>query len=404
MTPETLLIIGGGREQVTAYKIAKNMGLIVIGTDMDIDAPALKLADHQLICSTRDVNKTLEEVTKFSRIHSIHGVMTVANDVPYTVAKVAHELGLPGILPEIALLTANKILMKNKFIENKVNTPEYLVCETYDDFLSNSKLIDFPVILKPSDGRGSRGVFYLEEGVDLKWAWENSIVSSENKKMIIEQYIHGPQLSVEGLIVDSKFHPIAFADRNYDNMVRTKPYIVEDGGCIPSKYDDIVLNNISKLMDEAAKSLGLNWGPFKGDIVLSEDGPTIIEIAARLSGNYLATHHIPMAYGVDLVGAMIKLSLDIPFNLSSLCPKNKKFLGVRYFFPPTGKIKEIVGIKKVQEKDYLKYLDIYIKPGDIQGDITNHTGRAGTIICEAETYNLAIQRVENAVANIEFVI
>ncbi len=378
------------------------MGLTVVGTDVDKDAPAFRFADHQLICSTRDVHETLEQVIKFSKTHPIHGVMTVANDVPYTVAKVANELGLPGIPPEIATLVGNKILMKDKFIENKVNTPKYFICESYDEFISNCKKIDFPIILKPSDGRGSRGVLFLEKSIDLKWAWENSIVDSENKKMIIEPYIHGPQLSVEGLIVDSKFHPIAFADRNYDNLEHTKPYIIEDGGCIPSKYDDQVLESIAKLMDEAAKSLNLNWGPFKGDIVLSDTGPIIIEIAARLSGNYLATHHIPMAYGVNIVDAMIKLSLGTIVDQKDLIPKWKKYLGVRYFFPEPGFIKTISGVEKVKSLKYLRYLDIYTKPGDYQLPIHNHTSRAGTIICEGNSYKQALQQVTNATKMIKF--
>jgi len=245
-------------------------------------------------------------------------------------------------------------------------------------------------------------VLFLEKSIDLKWAWENSIVDSENKKMIIEPYIHGPQLSVEGLIVDSKFHPIAFADRNYDNLEHTKPYILEDGGCIPSKYDDLVLESITKLMEEAAKSLNLNWGPFKGDIVLSDNGPVIIEIAARLSGNYLATHHIPMAYGVNILDAMIKLSLGKIVDQEDLIPKWKKYLGVRYFFPEPGLIKTISGVEKVKNLKYLRYLDIYIKPGDYQLPIHNHTSRAGTIICEGNSYKQALQQVTNATKMIKF--
>ena len=398
------MIIGAGREQVAAYERAKEMGLRIIGTDMDKNAPAFQLSDFQLICSTRDVEKTLCEVIKFSKNHSIDGVMTVANDVPYTVARVAEHLGVPGIDSKIAYLTSNKILMKNKFIDKKVATPDFYVCETYNDFISNLENIKFPAILKPSDGRGSRGVFYLEKGINLKWAWENSLSNSENKKMLLEKYIVGPQLSVEGLVINSKFHPIAFADRNYDNMEQTKPYIVEDGGCIPSKFDDKILDNIALIMDKAAMALGINWGPFKGDIVLSKNGPIIIEIAARLSGNYLATHHIPFAYGVDLVGAMIKLSLNIPIELTTIRPKYKKFLGVRYFFPPIGKIKDIVGIEIIRQKNYLRYLDVYLKPGDFQKDITNHTGRAGTIICESDTYQGAIENVEKAVKSIKFII
>ena len=89
---KTLLIIGGGIEQVPAYKAAKKRGLTVVGTDRDADAPGLKLADHVIQASTRDVNKTVEKVERSSKTHKIDGVMTIANDVPYTVACVAKML------------------------------------------------------------------------------------------------------------------------------------------------------------------------------------------------------------------------------------------------------------------------------------------------------------------------
>ena len=115
---KTLLIIGAGREQIPAYQIAKKMGLTVIGTDRNPNAPAFDFADQKLICSTRDANHTLETVLEFSKKKSINGVMTIANDVPFTVALVANTLSLPGISLQSARYASNKILMKNQFVKH----------------------------------------------------------------------------------------------------------------------------------------------------------------------------------------------------------------------------------------------------------------------------------------------
>ena len=401
---KTLLIIGAGREQIPAYQIAKKMGLFVVSTDRNPKAPAFEFADKKLICSTRDANHTLETVLEFSKKNPINGVMTIANDVPFTVALVANALSLPGISLQSARYASNKILMKNQFVKHRVPTPKLEILGNKKDFLKLVSKKSFPLILKPSDGRGGRGVLYLDKSVDLNWAWNFVFKISDNKELMLEEYVAGDQLSVEGIFIKKKFHPIAFADRNYENLAQTKPHIIEDGGVIPSKYEGKILKKISSLIKKASKSLNIDFGTVKADIVLSNDEPMIIELAARLSGNYLATHHIPMAYGTDLVSAVIKLSLGIGFDSSLVSPKHKKFLAVRYFFPKHGLIKNIQGIEKVKSKHFVKILEIFHDIGSVQPKIAGHVDRAGTIICQGENYSNAISNAEKSVNEIKFIV
>lgn len=401
---KNLLIIGAGREQIKAYQIAKKMDLFVIGTDINPQAPAFEFADVKLNCSTRNAQETLDTVLEYAKVNSIDGVMTVANDVPYTVALVAEKLKLPSITVDSAKIVSNKALMKKCFEENDIPTPKYQVLYTKDEFSKKIQTMRFPLILKPSDGRGSRGVLYLDSSTDLSWAWEHSLKNSENKILILEEYIDGDQLSVEGIFYREKYCGIAFADRNYNNLKFTKPFVVEDGGAMPSKHEGKILNQISQIIANAANSVGIKWGTVKGDIVLSQNGPIIIELAARLSGNYLSTHDIPMTYGVDIVSAMIKTALGFEINESELLPKHRRYLGTRYFFPSPGKIKQIEGIQKVKSFEYVKRLEIYRQIGDIQPIIDNHSARAGTITCEGSTYEQAVERVNNAANFVKFVI
>lgn len=401
---KTLLIIGAGREQIPAYELAHEMGLTVVGTDMTADAPALAFADHQLIASTRDAEATWAAVKEFSKTHAIDGVITIANDVPYTVALVASNLGLPSISPQSAKYFMNKIEMKKCFLEHGVKTPEYREIPDLDSFKLGLAEMSFPLIIKPSDGRGSRGVLYLDQSIDPNWAYEHALASCDNGVLILEKFIEGPQLSVEGLFVDEKYYAIAFADRNYSNLEQTRPFIVEDGGQIPSHYGDDTLDAINKLIQDGAKALGISWGTVKADIVIGPDGPEIIELAGRLSGNYLATHHIPMAYGVDIVGALINMSIGNSVAPEYVTPKHKKYMGVRYFFPEQGTIKAITGVDAVRSQPYINMLDIFPKVGDIQTAIDNHGARAGTIICEGDNYEMAKARVEQAVNDIKFVV
>ncbi|WP_339672297.1 ATP-grasp domain-containing protein [Dasania marina] len=400
---ETLLIIGAGREQVPAYTLAKQKGYTVVGTDIDPNAPGLKVADHALICSARNVEQTLAVVSEFDKTHKINGVMTIANDVPYTVARVAEALGLPCAASTGVQRLTNKLHMKTDFQQAGVATPDFWPIETLAQLeLQVQQLFPAPLILKPSDGRGSRGVLYLEQGCDLAWAFAHAMQSCANGYLILERFVAGPQLSVEGMFVGDSYKAVAYADRNYENMQATKPYIVEDGGIIPSRFEGELLEQIRDLIERGALALGLQWGTVKADIVLSEQGPEIIELAGRLSGNYLATHHIPMAYGIDLVGVLIDLCMGKTIARERLTEQHKKYLGVRYFFPLAGKITAIKHVDTVLQLPYVNMLDIYAQVGDMQATIDNHGARAGTIICEADNYQQAKQRVEDAVQAITF--
>jgi len=400
---KSILIIGAGREQIPAYQIAKKMGSIVIGTDRNPTAPAFSYADKKLICSTRDANYTLETVLEYSKNNKIDGVMTIANDVPFTVALIANTLGLPGISIQSAIYASNKILMKKQFMKYQIDTPKSEILGNKKNFFELVSKKKFPLILKPSDGRGSRGVLYLDESVDLDWAWNYVFDVSSNKELMLEEYISGDQLSVEGIFVNKKYHVISISDRNYNNLKQTKPHIIEDGGVIPSKHEGEILQEISRLVEKSALSLGINFGSVKADIVLSKNKTMIIELAARLSGNYLATHHIPWAFGVNIVDLVIKLSLGEEIDEKLVIPKHKKYLGVRYFFPEPGLITDIQGINNINSLDYVKILEFFYNVGDIQPKIQGHADRAGHIICEADSYFTALERVEDAVRKIKFI-
>lgn len=400
---QTLLIIGAGFEQVEAYKLARAKGIIVVGTDMAEDAPAFSHADHKIIASTRDVDETVKAVKAFAARHPINGVMTIANDVPYTVARTAEALGLPGAAPDAVKSLTNKVDMKGGFLRAGVATPAFTAVRTFAELQAAIKSHGLPCILKPSDGRGARGVLYLDKTVDPGWAFTHSMGACGNGILLVEDYYAGDQFSVEGMFIDGKYHCVAYADRNYTNLPKTKPYIVEDGGTIPSYADPALQEKIRVLVEKGARSLGLDWGVVKGDIVLAPDGsPAIIELAGRLSGNYLATHHIPFTYGVDLVGAVMDLALGKTVDPSRLAPASRKYLGVRYFFPPAGMVRTIRGADEIRALPYVHEFMLFRSEGDTQPLISSHGARAGTIMVEGRNYEEATARAERVAAMLEF--
>ncbi len=400
--PKTLLIIGGGVEQVPAYERARARGLFVVGTDKHAHAPGLRLADATLLASTRDPEETLAAVQQFHASHPIDGVMTIANDVPYTVATVANALGLPGISLESAHVASNKLLMKQRFAAH--NVP----CPWFQELGSEAELRQIVLanpntryVIKPIDGRGARGVLQIDTTTDLSWAYAESVRWGDCGRVMIEQFIGGMQISSESFLLGGKIYTPTLSERNYSRMAEFSPYIIEDGGTMPAPVSESQRRAIDDLILEGAKAMGITQGIVKGDLVIHEDGtPMIIELAARLSGGWFATHQIPEASGVDLVQAVISHALGEPIRPDDLTPTHHRAVAIRYWFPPSGVVTQIHGEEDLKKIPGLMTYGFFRSPGDFQPPIQSHPDRFGYVMVSAEDRKSVISHVESAIASV----
>ncbi len=393
-----LLIIGGGIEQVRAYELAREMGLSLVGSDISLDAPALRLADDKIIASTRDARATLKAVVKYNENSRIDGVMTLANDVPLTVAAIATKLGLPGISIASARLAADKVLMKQAFGRAGVPVPSFREVFSTEDLKAAIKDWGYPVVIKPNDGRGSRGVLKLTAGVDLSWAYAHAKENSDKGRVIVEDFIEGTQYSTESMVYRGRCYTACISERNYEFIDRYAPNIIENGGVLPADIDKAASRSIEDVVARAARAMGINDGTVKGDIVMTPEGPLVIELAARLSGGYLCTDQIPLARGVDLVRQTIKLALGQELDTDDLVPEDICKLGVRYFFPKPGRIKSIEGFEELSELEWVSKKVLFLGVGDIVETPSNHTKRAGFVHTKGTTFQEAVRRAIEAAA------
>lgn len=397
-----LLIIGAGVEQVKAYKLARARGLKVVGTDMNPDAPAFGLADERILASTRDPDETLRKVLLYAKMRPLHGVMTIANDVPLTVAAVAHALNLPGIPVESALLASDKFAMKECFRAKGVEVPEYRELFSVDDLRQTASEWGYPFVIKPTDGRGARGVLRITEDIDLDWAWSESLGNSEEGRIMAEKFVSGTQISTESVMWKGRCFTPAYSERNYEYMERFSPYIIENGGTMPVLLTDEEKAAVNDLVERGALAMGITDGTVKGDIVMGPDGPVIIELAARLSGGYYATDQIPLSTGVDLVAQAIRLALGEDLDKEDLSARFNRGAAIRFFFPEGGKVCAIDGAERLGRLPGVRLSALYRKPGDIQPVIRSHPDRAGFVMAEGRDREEALRRAEEAVRSVRF--
>ena len=399
---KTLLIIGGGAEQIPAYKIAKNRGYKIVATDIDRNAPALKLADYVIEKSTRDINGTLLAVKEFNKTHKIDGVMTIANDVPMTVARVAESLNLNSISVRSAALSTNKLEMKKKFLEYGVSCPNYY---EINNFLELKKIVESSekkFVLKPIDGCGARGVLVLSRNDDIEMIYNTSKSFTSTSTLLLEEYIEGLQISSESFLINGVAYTPALAERNYSRLTEFLPNIIEDGGTIPPPITKEVHKEINQIIEIAAKSIGVSDGVIKGDIVIDKAGEIrIIEIATRLSGGWFCSHQIPAATGVDLVDINIDFALGLEINPKRLMPTTDFSTSIRYFFIPDGKIKSIEGVDDLKKADGLVKYGFFRAPGEFQPIIKKHSDRFGYVICKGKNREESLLNTMNALSLIK---
>jgi biotin carboxylase len=394
MIRKTLLVVGAGVEQVPLIQKARKMGLFVVASDMNPKAIGFKFANANFISSTYDLKQTVKEAIFFNRKHrKINGVMTVASDVPLTVASVAAALNLPGNSIETATIAQDKLLMKETFRKYGVPIPWFLKIKNFSHLKSVVVQRGFPLVIKPVDSRGARGVLLLTKDVDLELAYQESKANSPTGRVMVEEFLEGKQISTESFLYDGFSITPGIADRNYELLDKYAPYMLENGGELPSTLPRQGQNAIKKTAETAASVMGIVRNSAKGDMVFTKEGPKVIEIAARLSGGYYSTHEIPLNTGVDLVKAVIKVTLGETVDLKSLIPEYKNVLVQRYFFPKPGSVLKIIGEKEAENLPYVKLFRLYIKTGDIVKQFRNHTERAGVVTVMGSNRQQAYDRM-----------
>ncbi|OGC22875.1 hypothetical protein A2291_00005 [candidate division WOR-1 bacterium RIFOXYB2_FULL_42_35] len=400
--PKTILIIGAGIEQVPAIKLAKSMGLRVVVTDGNQSAPGFEWADDFAVISTYDCVKTVSFARDYSQSKNrLDGVITVASDVPLTVAAVAQELGLPGHSLETAKIATHKLLMKEKFSEFGVPIPSFKEIRDVDELKGFIKIYQYPVVIKPMDSRGARGVLRLTESTDLSWAFAESRKASPLGRVMVEDFLEGLQISSESIIYDGQIFTPGLANRNYEYLEKYAPYIIENGGDLPVLLDEVQKQELNRVLLKAAEALGISRGSLKGDIVLTRDGFKIIEVAARLSGGWFATDEIPLSSGVNVVEAVINIALGIKFDFSKLSPKYSRGVALRYLFVEQGRIDRITGLEEVEKMSFVKKIGINLAEGTVIEKMSDHTKRLGFVITEAETRQAAIDYANQALKSIK---
>ncbi len=383
-----LIIIGGGILQLPIIKTALDMGLHVIVFDMSAEAPGMKSAHEAVVMSTRDIEGCVRESKKLAASKSIHGVVTAGTDASRAVAAIAGALDLPGIRYADAEAASNKVLMRKRLESFGLPIPGFFSVWSLKEAREAMYELAFPLVLKPADNMGARGVVKVRSREEIFAAFRHAKKFSPTGEMILEEFMSGPELSVDALACNGRYHITGIADR----IISGEPYFVELGHTMPSAQPEEILRRASDVMIRAMQALGIHTGAGKGDLKVTPDGVKIGEIAARLSGGYMSSHTFPLHSGVNLLRGAIQIALgEEPDDIK---PKQDKVAIERGIIPSPGKILSLEGRDEMRAVPGVEHVFFTKKPGDVLPPATSNLDKAGHVIAVGDT----LQEAEAAAA------
>ena len=387
-----IMILGASILQLPAIEKAKEMGLDVVVVDMNPNAIGFEISGiKKEIISTIDVPAIIEAAKR----HQIDGIMTLATDMPMrSVAAVAEQMGLVGIDKDTAVKATNKAEMRKALQKAGVPIPKFFVVSNKEEYKEAVKEFDVPFIVKPADSSGSRGIFEVIDITNaelVKKAYEYCKPYSKVGDVVVEEYMNGPEVSVETLTINGVCHVIQITDK----LTTGAPHYVEMGHSQPTKHSDEIASRIAEIAKEANKAIGIKNGPSHTEIIVTSQGPKVVELGARLGGDNITTHLVPLSTGVNMVECCIKIALG---EMPDIKHKWSRGSAIRYFEQHAGIIESIQGIDKAKRIPGIQQISIVHGAGERITEIESSGSRMGFVIAQSSDAESAIKICTDALA------
>ncbi|MBN1837939.1 MAG: ATP-grasp domain-containing protein [Spirochaetales bacterium] len=433
-----VLILGGGIMQLPAVRIAREMGWEVSVAALRIDEAIAGLANRCVEVDLSDPGAVETAARRLLGESRLEGVFTAGTDFSTTVAWVAERLGLPGVPYAAALDATDKARMRLRFREAGVPCPRFAVLPAPEAaggtapeaaggtapeaaggtapeaaggtapeaaggtavrqpggvLRADGLELSFPVVVKPVDNMGARGVRRVDSEEGLQAALAAAWAQSRSRRAIVEDYLEGPELSLDAVIYRGRITICGVADRH----IAFAPFFVEMGHTLPSGLDPKAVREAEEVFRRGIRALGLHHGAAKGDVKITPRGAMVGEIAARLSGGYMSGWTFPLASGVEVTASALRLAVGLPPG--DLSPRLARVSAERAFISIPGRIQTMTGLEEAGALAGVREVFLRVHAGEDVDLPINNMGKCGNVISAADTRTEAVQAAEQAARRI----
>lgn len=391
-----LLVLAAGPLQAPVIRRAREMGIYVVAADGNPQAVGLKLADKAVVTDIRSEEGMLE----VARREQINGMLHPCTETAMNVlGRINDELHLNGLSRATALRATNKHLMREAFKKGGAPSPLSLLANDADHaWCIFHDEMEGAAILKPTRNSGSRGISKVERDIskeqfERQYHW--ALHESRDNGVLIEQFIDGPEFSVEAIVWKGEPHILAITDKKTTGA----PFFVELGHNQPSVFPEDVQQKLREATIAGIRALGLQNCAVHSELKIQDGQAYLMEIGARMGGDFIATDLVRLSTGIDMVQAAIQVALgEEPEQIISNHPPltanpPKSGVCIRYFTPEPGCLTAIENTEMLQ-LPYVYAADIYPAVGSWVSPVRSSLDRSGHVIVTAPTAQMAIERAE----------
>ena len=390
-----ILMLGGAMQQIPAIKAAKDRGLYTVTCDFLPENPGHKYADAYYNVSTTDKEAVLELARKLE----IDGIVAYASDpAAPTAAYVAQEMGLPGNPYESVRILTEKDLFRDFLKKNGFHTPKAHGYTEFDAAYADIDHFKFPVMVKPVDSSGSKGVVKVMSKEDLRSAFDEAMSYSRGKRVIIEEFIQkkGYQISGDGFSVDGKLVFTSYGNELYSGK-GTREYVAL-GEFWPLLLSDALKNKVDAELQKLISALNMRTCAFNIEVILDEnDDVYVLELGPRNGGSYIP-QLIKYATGVDMIDYTLRGALGEDCSDLNMAPTKGCFSNYMIYSTCSGKFKGIWFDRMFREKNLLDVYCTYSE-GDEVHAYQNTSHSLGTILFRADSVEEMIALTDNMEKN-----
>lgn len=384
---KSVLIFGVGPLQESIIARAKKMGLYTVGIDPCEDATCRDCVDAFEVVPGQDYEGHCAVIEKYS----IDAIVTAATDKPLVMmARLAEKYGFPFYSVETAQWSTDKFQMKERFELGGVPHAQGRLISKVEE----AEGLVFPVIVKPRDNSGSRGVKLCRDKNELQISIDEALGNSKLDTVLVEEFIEGPEYSIESLHHDGKSEVIQFTEKKTTEF----PYNVELGHIQPANISEENKQKIREIISKIGKVLNFGNCPSHTELKINERGIFVIETSPRLGGDYITSTLTPLSTGVNLEDELLKISLGEAIKPT---PEAVQYAGVRFFaFKEGSVIKHVPEIAFVKEWPHVVDFSFNLQKGEKVNQITSSLNRYGHLILIAgnrESIDDAFDKYEKAI-------
>lgn len=419
-----VLILGAGLMQKPAILSAKELGYKVNVIDADKNAVSIPYAHYFRQIDLKDKEKILEFARELQSDGGLKAVFTAGTDFSSSVSYVCEKLGLKAHSYQASINASVKTQMRECFKKEKVPSPAF-VKVTPSDVNENllAKVLEqmaFPLVVKPVDNMGARGCRMVREEKEFLKAVKTAIECSRSASAIVEEYMEGPEYSIDALVYNNTFTVTGFALRH----IKYPPYFIETGHTMPAVLDKKTHDELISVFALGAKALGLTAGAAKADIKYTKNGPMIGEIAGRLSGGYMSGWTYPYSSDLNLTkqGLLIACGEEpeelisrrnkVDYQPGPLCQKaekpyelfevpSKRTSAERAWLSIPGTVEYVENINEYTDKAVFDVLPRATVTLGCKVDFPrNNVEKCGNIISVSNSEKIAVSSAQDAVSNV----